>query len=176
MKPSRHTKKAVLMVGEGSTEKAFLQYLKELYVTRDDDVAVKIECGAGGSPNCVIQKAKRLCGSMAYDECFVLTDADRLQENDCKIKHTKKIKVLKATPCIEGLFLAILQHPDFSQVSASCVLIESEIKIKNDGPILAYEVQLNGKEYKPLVPDWVKTQGEKAGCNQSVVGFFLKRT
>lgn len=130
MKPARHTKKAVLMVGEGPTEKAFLQYLKELYVTRDDDVAVKIECGAGGLPNCVIQKAKRLCGSMAYDECFVLTDADRLQENDCKIKHTKKIKVLKATPCIEGLFLAILQHPDFSQVSASSDFCKREFERK----------------------------------------------
>lgn len=47
--------------------------------------------------------------------------------------------------------------------NASCVLIESEIKIKNDGPILAYEVQLNGKEYKPLVPDWVKNAGGKSG-------------
>lgn len=118
------------MVGEGPTEKAFLQYLKELYVTRNDDIAVKIECGAGGSPNCVIQRAKRLCGSRAYDECFVLIDADRLQENDCKIKHTKKIKVLKTTPCIEGLFLAILQHPNFSQVNASSDFCKKEFERK----------------------------------------------
>ncbi|MFH1289051.1 MAG: RloB domain-containing protein [bacterium] len=129
MKPARRTKTAILIVGEGPTEKAFLQYLKELYVTRDDDIVVKIECGSGGSPKCVVQKAKRLCGSRAYDKCFVLIDADRLSENDCKInKHTKKIRILKATPNIEGLFLAILQYPNFSQVTAYSVMCKKEFE------------------------------------------------
>ena len=106
-------KKSILIVGEGPTEKAFLQYLKELYVTRVDDFFVKIECGAGGSPDCVIKKAKRLCANSAYDECFVLIDNDRKVH-----KHDKKIKILLSTPCIEGLFLMILEHPKFSQVNA----------------------------------------------------------
>lgn len=42
----RKTKTAILIVGEGPTEKAFLQYLQEIYISREADVAVKIECGS----------------------------------------------------------------------------------------------------------------------------------
>lgn len=48
----RHTKKTVLIVGEGPTEKAFLQYLKDVYVTREKNIAVKVECGSGFSQKC----------------------------------------------------------------------------------------------------------------------------
>ena len=50
-------------------------------------------------------------------------DADRPLETDYKLldrmNKRPRIEVLKSTPCIEGLFLAILRHPGFSQVSAS---------------------------------------------------------
>lgn len=128
MKPPRHLKPSILIVGEGPTERAFLQYLKELYVMQDDDIRVEVESAHGGSPNCVIQKAKRLCGSRAYDECFVLIDADVPPKNDCKIKKTKRIKILKATPCIEGLFLAILKHPNFSQTTTSSMVCKKEFE------------------------------------------------
>lgn len=122
IKPTRNTKTTILIVGEGPTEKAFLQYLKELYITRDYEFAVKIECGAGGSPCSVVQKAIRLRGSRAYDKCYVLFDADRSLETDYKLSDRMnkrpRIEVLKATPCIEGLFLAILKHPGFSQASS----------------------------------------------------------
>lgn len=123
IKPTKNTKTTILMVGEGHTEKAFLRYLKELYITRDGDFAVKIECGSGGAPCSVVQKAIRLRGSRAYDKCYVLFDADRPLETDYKLldrmNKRPRIEVLKSTPCIEGLFLAILRHPGFSQVSAS---------------------------------------------------------
>lgn len=123
IKPTRNTKTTILIVGEGPTEKAFLQYLKELYVARDYDCAVKIECGSGGSPRCVVQKAIRLRGSRAYDKCYVLFDADRPLETDYKLSDRMnkraRIEILKATPCIEGLLLAILKHPGFSQESAA---------------------------------------------------------
>ncbi len=122
IKPTKSTKTTILIVGEGPTEKAFLQYLKELYVTRDDDFAVKIEYGSGGAPCSVVQKAIRLRGSRAYDKCYVLFDADRPLETDYKLSDRMnkrpRIEILKATPCIEGLFLAILKHPGFFQNSA----------------------------------------------------------
>lgn len=122
IKPTRNTKTTILIVGEGPTEKAFLQYLKELYLARDYAVAIKVECGSGGSPCSVVQKAIRLRGSRAYDKCYVLFDADRPLETDYKLSDRMNkrphVEVLKATPCIEGLFLAILKHPGFSQVSA----------------------------------------------------------
>lgn len=111
-------KTTILIVGEGPTEKAFLQYLKELYISRDAPFSIKIESGCGGSPNSVIQKAIRLRGSRAYDKCFVLVDTDKPLTPDLKLQkrmHQKpRIEILGATPCIEGLFLAILQHPRFS--------------------------------------------------------------
>jgi hypothetical protein len=123
IKPAKNIKITILIVGEGSTEKAFLQYLKELYITRDYEFAIKIECGSGGSPCSVVQKAIRLRGSRAYDKCYVLFDADRPLETDYKLSDRMnkrpRIEVLKATPCIEGLFLAIMRHPGFSQASAS---------------------------------------------------------
>ncbi len=121
-KPARRSKMTILIVGEGPTEKAFLQHVKELYITRDYDFAVKIECGSGGAPHCVVQKAIRLRGSRAYDKCFVLFDSDRPLEIDSKLTHfmnkRPSVEILKATPCIEGLFLAILKHPNFAQQSA----------------------------------------------------------
>lgn len=123
IKPTRNTKTTILIVGEGPTEKAFLQYLKELYVARDFGFTVKVECGSGGAPCSVVQKAIRLRGSRAYDKCYVLFDTDRPLETDYKLSDRMnkrpRIEVLKATPCIEGLFLAILEHPGFSQASAA---------------------------------------------------------
>jgi hypothetical protein len=116
--PFRRTKTTILIVGEGPTEKAFLQYLKDMYITREMDIAVKVECGSGGSPRSVVEKAVRLKGSRAYDKCFVLVDADLSFEPDGELErrmHKKPhIEMLNATPCIEGLLLAILDS-DFSQ-------------------------------------------------------------
>jgi len=111
-RPVRSTKKTVLIVGEGPTERAFLRYVKELYIRRDMDVSVNVECGAGGSPRNVVEKAIRLCGSRGYDKCFVLIDADIPLNADKKLrirmKRKPKIEILRSTPCIEGLFLSIL--------------------------------------------------------------------
>ena len=130
IKPTRNTKTTILIVGEGPTEKAFLQYLKELYIARDYEFAVKIECGSGGAPCSVVQKAIRLRGSRAYDKCYVLFDSDRPLETDYKLSDRMnkrpRVEVLKATPCIEGLFLAILQHSGFSQASATSAICKRD--------------------------------------------------
>jgi len=123
MRKFRRTKKTVLIVGEGPTEKAFLQHIKQLHITREMDIAVKVECGSGGAPRSVVERAVRLKGSRAYDKCFVLIDADLPFEPDSTLeKHMRKkprIEMLKATPCIEGLFLAILKYPKFSQTKTT---------------------------------------------------------
>ena len=115
-RPIKRTKKTILLVGEGSTEKAFLRYVKELYITRDMDISVNVECGSGGSPRSVVEKAIRLCGGRGYDKCFVLIDSDVPFKADKKLllrmKRRPKIEILNATPCIEGLFLAILGHTE----------------------------------------------------------------
>jgi len=111
----RRTKKTVLIVGEGFTEWAFLQHIKELFITRHSDISVKIEHANGGSPEKVIEKALRLRASKSYDLCFVLLDNDVPFEPVAR----PEIEVLSATPCVEGLFLAILDQSNFSQSSAN---------------------------------------------------------
>ena len=90
------------------------------------DIAVKVECGSGGAPRCVVERAVRLKGSRSYDKCFVLIDADLPFEPDSELEKRMRrkpcIEMLKATPCIEGLFLAILKYPKFSQTKTSSYL------------------------------------------------------
>jgi hypothetical protein len=150
--PTKSTKTTILIVGEGPTEKAFLQYLKELYIMRDNDFAVKIECGTGGAPCSVVQKAIRVRGSRAYDRCYVLFDADRPLETDHKLsdRMNKKprIEILRANPCIEGLFLAILQHPGFSQASA----LSDHCKREFHARYLSAERKMNKRAYADKFP------------------------
>ena len=123
MRPSRSTKTTILFVGEGPTEKAFLQHLQTLYISRDASIVVKVESGSGGAPSSVAQKAIRLRSSRAYDRCFILVDADRPLVMDRKLEERMKkkprIEVLKSTPCVEGLLLTILGHNNFSQSGTS---------------------------------------------------------
>ena len=110
-----------------------MQYLKELYILRENDFAVKVESGTGGSPSSIVQKAIRLRGSREYDKCYVLIDADKPLETDSKLADRMKkrpcVEVLKATPCIEGLFLAILKHSNFSQESTSSDYCKKEFEL-----------------------------------------------
>jgi len=83
-----------------------------MYITREMDVVVKVECGAGGAPKSVVERAVRLKGVSAYDKCFVLVDADLPFECDAELERRMRkkphLEILTATPCIEGLLLAIL--------------------------------------------------------------------
>lgn len=132
-KKIRKQKITILIVGEGYTEKAFLQYLAELYITRDMDINVKIESAEGGSPQRIIEKAIRFRENIAYDKCFVFIDNDvplKLSKTlGKKMKKKPGIQILNSTPCIEGLFLLILEHKNFSgkkENSAECKKIFEE--------------------------------------------------
>ena len=116
----RNAKKTILIVGEGPTEKAFLLHIKELYISREDNLSVKVECGAGGSPASVAHRANRLKQSADYDKCFLIIDADTCtQEAKNMLKRRPAMEIILVTPCIEGLFLAILKGNAFSQTGIS---------------------------------------------------------
>ncbi len=131
-KSIKRTKKAILIVGEGLTDKAFLQHIRELYVSRESDFVVKIEGGFGGAPRSVVERAVRLRQSRAYDRCYVLFDADRPLETDSRLERRMRkkprIEILQTTPCIEGLFLAILRYPNFSPASTSSAYCKREFE------------------------------------------------
>ncbi|KQC14624.1 MAG: hypothetical protein APR63_13785 [Desulfuromonas sp. SDB] len=157
-RPVRRTKKTVLIVGEGSTEKAFLRYVKEIYITREMDISVKIECGAGGSPRNIVEKAIRLCGSRSYDKCFVLIDTDIPLNVDKKLltrmKRKPKIEILKSIPCIEGLFLAILEITGYNS-SDQCKRIFESTFLSSDKKT---DKRYYGKLFPKEVLDQKRTQ------------------
>jgi hypothetical protein len=113
-------KRTVIIVAEGSTEWAFLSYLKKLFLSRNSGLSVKIENAHGGSPETIIATAKKFMSQRAYDRCLILMDMDRIwpQQRPQKVGRTT-LQYAGARPCIEGLLLTILKQPGISAITAT---------------------------------------------------------
>lgn len=99
----------VLAVGEGETEKAFLHFLKTRYSTRDDGIFIKILYAGGGGPECVIGHAIKM-NPKNYDRAFVVLDKDiSCRSSYLRKAKTHKLEIIWCVPCIEGLFLKLLE-------------------------------------------------------------------
>ncbi len=110
----------VLLVGEGATEKAFLRYIKSLYISRGCGVGVTIRNAHGKGPDHVVDYAIGQCRNAAYDRVIVLLDTDLVMSAAARRRAgTKKVQIIGTVPCIEGLLLAILgEH--VPAMSAEC--------------------------------------------------------
>ncbi len=105
----RSVSHTVLLVGEGTTEQAFLRYIKSLYISRGCGVGVTIRNAHGKGPDHVVDYAIRQCRNAAYDRVVVLLDTDLEMSAAVRRRaRTRKVKIIGATPCIEGLLLKIL--------------------------------------------------------------------
>jgi hypothetical protein len=91
---------------------------------------VKIDCGSGGSPRSVVEKAIRLRDNAAYNRCIVIVDKDRPLETDHilnrRMKEKPPIEIIKIKPCMEGLLLEIIEHPNFSRHNVSSHICKHE--------------------------------------------------
>lgn len=104
----KRVKKTVIIVGEGPTEKAFLEYLGQFYIKRNSGISVKIQAATGGSPECILSKTIKL---EQYDSKAILMDTDKeWSPSLIKKAQQKKIKLIGSQPCIEGLILEILER------------------------------------------------------------------
>lgn len=118
----RAAKRALLVVGEGPTEKAFLANLKALYETRDSGFSIKVENAHGGSPECIIDRARKLGQMRAYDAILIVMDTDRPWPGVRQRSNgfgRSKVFFVGARPCIEGLLLSILCHKAFDPAQRS---------------------------------------------------------
>ena len=105
----RSVSRTVLLVGEGTTEQAFLRYIKSLYISRGCGVGVTIRNAHGKGPDHVVDYAIRQCRNAAYDRVVVLLDTDlEMSATVRRRARTKRVQIIGSTPCIEGLLLAIL--------------------------------------------------------------------
>lgn len=113
-------RKTLLVVGEGATEAAFLSYLRRLYCSGKKGPKVTVKNAHGKGPEHVLDFAIRSQRSVAFDQVAVFLDTD-IPWTDALKKQAEqsKIELIGNTPCIEGLFLKMLDRP-VPNVSAHC--------------------------------------------------------
>ena len=118
--PSRHASRTLLIVGEGDTEVAFLTHVKALYAPRYCGLSVKVLNARGKGPANVVQTVIRNSRDRAFTLRAALLDTDLPwpQETREQAAH-KRITLVGATPCIEGLLLDVLGRP-VPCVTADC--------------------------------------------------------
>ncbi len=110
---------SLLMVGEGPTERIFLQHLKSLFWCKDCGHNVKIDNANGGDPSVIVHRANQLLTNMSYSKCAIILDTDRPWEEGNLLKAIRKNNPLTQTlavgsvPCLEGLMLEMIEgkHP-----------------------------------------------------------------
>lgn len=107
VKKKRFVLRTVLAVGEGETEQAFLKFLKQIYVPRRGGISVKVPLGKqGGDLSGSVDKVKRIRENGDYECTFLLRDLDTQEFKSGEERD--KILLLGSHPCVEGLFLDIL--------------------------------------------------------------------
>lgn len=101
--------RTVLIVGEGDTEKAFLDHLKRLYVTRGCGVTVMTRNAHGKGPANVVDAAMRHAKNGEFDIVAVLMDTDLPWTDEVRKKARRhRICLVGASPCVDGMLLKIL--------------------------------------------------------------------
>ena len=103
------SQRTLLIVGEGRHEEAFLNYLKQLYVTRGCGLSVTIKNARGKGALHVIKWTARQVANADYDAVAALLDTDTdWNPTTEKLAKTKKIQVLKSDPCFEAMMLRLI--------------------------------------------------------------------
>lgn len=111
----RRIRKTVLAVGEGHTEIGFLKYLRSLYCSTQNrsTIAPKviIKNAYGKGPEHIYSTALAERQNKSFDRAFVLLDTD-VEWPARLVKDAKKedINLIGSDPCIEGVFLRILNE------------------------------------------------------------------
>lgn len=112
-------KRTLLIVGEGYDEEAFLNHLKHLYVQRGCGLSVTIKNARGKGALHVIDWTARQIANADYDAVAALLDTDTdWNAKTEKLARTKKIQVLKSSPCFEAMMLRLIGKSGNGDASA----------------------------------------------------------
>lgn len=102
----------MLVVGEGQTEVAFLNHLKTLYCREKSSVKVTVQNAHGKGPENILQTAIRKKKQASYDRVIAVLDTDILWTPALKKEASSyDVDLIGSTPCIEALFLKLLDKP-----------------------------------------------------------------
>ncbi len=109
------SRRTLLIVGEGRHEEAFLNHLKQLYVSRGCGLSVTIKNARGKGVLHVVKWTVRQAANADYDVVAALLDTDTdWNATTEKLAKTKKIHVLKSEPCFEAMMLRLIGRPALS--------------------------------------------------------------
>lgn len=100
-------KKTTLFFGEGLLDSLFLNYLKSIYTSEKIDITIRR--GRGGDAKKIVNDCIKVFG--AFNKRAVLLDNDKPAKEVSEARKTAKennIVVIENTPCLEALFLSIL--------------------------------------------------------------------
>lgn len=129
-KAKRTQRKTLLVVGEGHTEVAFLNYLKQLYCRDKEGVSVTVKNAHGKGPDNIVQTAIREQRRGQYDKVAAVLDTDipwtEALQNDAR---KDQIDLIGNMPCIEALFLRLLGQVVPADTSACKTKITSVLDV-----------------------------------------------
>lgn len=108
-KKPRSANRTLLFYGEGLNEEVFLKHLRSLFAY-GKNVAVTVRRGKGGSARDIVVDAAN--DFSAFDKRVVILDNDKEEAGMIIAREqasTRNIELLENTPCLECLFLSILE-------------------------------------------------------------------
>ena len=108
----------ILIYCEGENDYSFVQHLRSTFDSPNK--RIKPKKGEGGGPPSMIQKAAK--DPAKYREKYILLDLDKDKNKEECEEMAKKhyIKLIWSDPCLEGLFLQILNGHSQMSDSQKC--------------------------------------------------------
>lgn len=110
---SRHTRRTILIMGEGECDKAFLQHLNGVYGRDNCNLRVTPASAHGKGPPNVINKAVNARHGIGYNCRAALIDHDLAHKMTPALEElvrTSGLIIIWSYPCLEGLLLEILEE------------------------------------------------------------------
>lgn len=100
----------LLIVGEGSDDKAFIDHVKSLFHQRQSGRKVTVKAGDGGSPGNIITHASRAYQAEDYNHRYLVLDSDiPPTAADEKNARAAGYRIILWQPqCLEGALLDVL--------------------------------------------------------------------
>lgn len=107
------TNQAILLVGEGADEAAFLNHVKSIFVHRDSGKSVKVKNAQGKGATHVVEWAVRQLANSKYNLVAVMVDTDTGWTQEAQQKAAdQNILLLPSEPCFEAVMLRTLCKRD----------------------------------------------------------------
>jgi hypothetical protein len=102
----------LLIVGEGSDDKAFIDHVKSLFYRRQSGRKITVKAGDGGSPGNIITHASRAYRSEDYNQRYLVLDADipPTADDERNARAAGYQIILWRPQCLEGALLDVLNE------------------------------------------------------------------